>query len=141
MLLQRQRPARRGMPSYLLVVMTLFGGLAVTQGAFWDNWTGNGKKVNDEATPAAPSEVVKPSVPSAQAGLDMNGVDVHSLITPAAVGHDISGGECGVYTRGLDGAELTLCVESVVEYGTDIKQINGLPVSYTHLTLPTICSV
>ncbi|GAB5031510.1 Hypothetical protein NocV09_00600630 [Nannochloropsis oceanica] len=125
MVLQRQRPARRGTPSYLLVVMTLIGGLAVTQGAFWDNWIGNGKKVNDEASPAAPSEVVKPSVTSAPAGLDMKGVDVHSLINPAAVGHDITGGQCGVYTRGLDGAELTLCVESVVEYGTDIKQING----------------
>jgi len=155
MRLQRQRPTRRGTPSsssLLLVATTLIGGLAVTQGAFWDNWMGNGNKDNNQTPAAAAAEVVEPSVatpplpfpptpappvavdpvpsvPGAPAGLDLKGVDVHSLITPAAVGHPVPAGQCGVYTRGFDGAELAVCVESVVEYGTDLKQLNGFLVN------------
>ena len=89
---------------------------------------GSGNKDNNQV----PGEVTVdpgPSVPGAPAGLDMKGVDVHSLITPAAVGYPIPAGQCGVYTRGYDGAELAVCVESVVEYGTDLKQLNGFLVN------------
>ena len=51
-----------------------------------------------------------------------------SLITPSAAGHAIAPGKCGIYTRGA--AEMAVCIESVVEWGADIKQMNGFLVNH-----------
>lgn len=61
------------------------------------------------------------------ADLDLEGIDAHSLITPAAAGHAVPPGKCGVYTRGA--AEVAICVDSLVTFGTDLTQLNGFLVN------------
>ncbi len=145
---------RRLRPTGFLVATTLVGGLALTQGAFWDNWMGGNNKKDQAPAPPAPGAaaaegavpplpqaptpappLVPPQAPPVPAGpvvppgLDLKGVDPSSLITPAAVGHPIPPGQCGVYTRGGSNAQIAVCVESVVEYGTDIHQMNAFLVN------------
>lgn len=147
----------RGRRAATLAALLLVAASASTaDGAIWDNWSGgnaNNKPSNNNApvagggvapvAPVAPNP--RPSVVQSILGvggggnaidagagipkdLDLQGVDAHSLITPSAAGHAVPPGQCGVYTRGE--AEVAICVDSVVEFGADIKQMNGFLVNY-----------
>lgn len=140
-------------------LLLLASSAASVHAAIWDSWPGfggtkpNGGGNNQQpetagaAAGAGEQPKPKPSVVQSILGaagggnngnavdagagipadLDLKGVDPRSLITPAAAGHTIPPGKCGIYQRGA--AEVAVCVESVVEWGADIKQTNGFLVN------------
>lgn len=124
----------RGTPSLLLSINLLW--CLNAQGTAWNRGLSNrNKDIIEEDLPSLPAEVVDPTIPilsptpEAPSGLDLKGVDAQSLINPDFVGRLIPAGQCGVYRRGSNGAEVSLCVESVVEYGNDLKQLNAFLVN------------
>src|SRR6056297_294 len=124
----------RGTPSLLLSINLLW--CLNAQGTAWNRGLSNrNKDIIEEDLPSLPAEVVDPTIPilsptpEAPSGLDLKGVDAQSLINPDFVGRLIPAGQCGVYRRGSNGAEVSLCLESVVEYGNDLKQLNAFLVN------------
>lgn len=146
-----------GRAARLAALLLLASSAASVHAAIWDNWpgfggtkpNGGGNNQQPETAGAAAGEQPKPKPSVVQSilgaaggsndgnavdagagipeGLDLKGVDPRSLITPAAAGHTIPPGKCGIYQRGA--AEVAVCVESVVEWGADIKQTNGFLVN------------
>ena len=65
--------------------------------------------------------------------------DMDQVLSLPAI--EIRQGKQRIYMFGIDGKELPRIATISRVHRDDEGDIGGYPVSYTHLTLPTICSV